>query len=594
MTQGMAQTTVSHALANARRLLLLHPGAAARQAEEIIRVEPGIAETHLILAAAMRRLGKMDQASLAEQEGIRRSAEDPVNQQASRYIAQGRIERAEDLLSQTLKDTPQDPEALRLSAGISRTSGRHAKAEYLLRRCLRTAPGFTRARQDLNELVEAEGSLASPELEEQSGEQEFALAIRLNEEGLAKRPDDPNVWLSYGHVLRMAGRSEDSINAYRKAIDIKPSFGEAWWSIADLKTVKFTDADIQAMTHALSSGGATNRELAGIHFALGKALGDIGNFEDSFAHYAAGNQLRAGEVAFDPDELDDFVDRARQLFSKDFFKERKGQGAEESDPIFIVGLHRSGSTLLEQMLTCHTQIEPTDELIEINRIGNFLAGNEDIHNEIPDYLDALKKLGANKLRSTGMSYLINSLPQRKFGKGFFIDKAPPNWLHVGLIHLILPNAKIIDIRRNPMACGFSNYVQNYAIGRGFSYDLGSIARYYRAYVRMMAHFDDVLPGRVHHIHYEDLIQNPEQELRKVFAYLKLPFEEACLKFHESKRAVKTSSSEQVRRPLTDAGMKQWQPYAKWLGPLREALGSVQDCYPEVPADLKQSDAVRNG
>ena len=585
MTQGQAQSTVSEALINARRLLLLHPAAAARQAQEIMRVEPAISETHLILAAAMRRMGKMDQAQVAEREGIRRSIEDPVNQQAGRYIVQGRIEQAEKLLSQILTDTPQDPEALRLSAAISTREGRHAKAEYLLRRSLRTAPGFEQAREDLESLVATEGSLASLELKEKSGEEEFALAIRLNEEGLARKPDDPNVWLSYGHVLRMAGRTADSINAYRKAIEIRPSFGEAWWSIADLKTVKFTEIDVQAMKNALDGPGATDRELAGIHFALGKALGDIGNFEDSFAHYAAGNQLRAREVPFDPGKLDDLVDRARQLFSKEFLQERNGHGVEESDPIFVVGLHRSGSTLLEQMLTCHSQIEPTDELIEINRIGNFLADQENIQDEFPDYLGALNQLRETKLRSLGMSYLINTLPQRKFGKRFFIDKAPPNWLHIGLIHLFLPNAKIIDIRRNPMACGFSNYVQNYAIGRGFSYDLDSFARYYRAYVRMMAHFDDVLPGRIHHIQYEELVKKPEQELRKVFAYLNLPFEEACLKFHESKRAVKTSSSEQVRRPLTDSGMNQWQHYEIWLEPLKKGLGSVLDCYPRVPNDL---------
>ena len=585
MTQGQAQTTVSQALINARRLLWMHPDAAVRQAEEIIRVEPSIAETHLILAAAMRRLGKMDRALVAEKEGIRRSADDPVNKQASRYIAQGRIERAEHLLGQTLKDTPQDPEALRLLAGIAGKSGRQAKAEYLLRRSLRIAPGFKQARQDLDELVATGGSLASPDRQEKSGEEEFALALRFNEEEVERRPDDPNVWLSYGHVLRIAGRTANAIGAYRKAVEIRPSFGEAWWSIADLKTATFTTSDGEAMEHALNRDGATDKELAGIHFALGKALGDIGNFEDSFAHYAVGNQLRAREVHFDPAELDDFVDRARLLFSREFLQERNGQGAEESDPIFVVGLHRSGSTLLEQMLSCHTQIEPTDELIEINRIGNFLTGQENIHDEIPDYLDALKNLTENRLRSAGLSYLINTLSQRNFGKIFFIDKAPPNWLHIGLIHLILPNAKIIDIRRNPMACGFSNYVQNYAMGRGFSYDLESFARYYRAYVRMMAHFDDVLPGRIHHIQYEELVKNPERELRKVFAYLNLPFEEACLKFHESKRAVKTSSSEQVRRPLTDSGMNQWRHYETWLEPLKTGLGSVLDRYPRVPNDL---------
>ena len=384
--------------------------------------------------------------------------------------------------------------------------------------------------------------------------------------------------MSYGHVLKTVGRGEDGIAAYRRAIDLAPDLGEAWWSLANLKTVKLTDADVEAMEKALARPNLGRADLYHLHFALGKALDDAGEAERAFDHYLEGNRLRRQGLSYDAGETSRHVDRSRALFTPSFFAERQGWGCTAADPIFILGMPRAGSTLVEQILASHSRVEGTTELPDIALIARSLRKG----GGGADYVDGLATLDGEALRTLGESYLETTRVQRRTGRPFFIDKMPNNWVHVGLIHLILPNARIVDARRHPLDCCFSNFRQHYARGQAFSYSLDDMGRYYADYVALMDHFDQVLPGRVHRVIHEHLLDDPEGEIRRLLAWLRLDFEPACLAFHKTRRAVRTASSEQVRRPLNRDGVDQWRAYDAWLDPLKSALGPVLDSYPEAP------------
>jgi hypothetical protein len=387
--------------------------------------------------------------------------------------------------------------------------------------------------------------------------------------------------MSYGHVLKTIGRREESIAAYRKAIAIAPSLGEAWWSLANLKTVAFDQADIEAMERALQSARLTEEDRFHIHFALGKALEDRGSAEPSFRHYAEGNRMRRQMIGYDPEQVSGTVRQSKALFTADFFRTRAGWGHAARDPIFILGMPRAGSTLLEQILSSHSAIEGTMELPDVPELVKRLnrAGAEPNSGSYPELLSGLDE---RQFASLGAEYVERTRIQRKTRKPFYIDKLPNNWLHIGFIHLMLPNARIIDIRRHPLDCCFSNFKQHYARGQAFSYSLSDVGQYYADYVRLTSHFDQVLPGRIHRIFYERLVEDPEAEVRRLLGVLELPFEEACLRFHENERAVRTASSEQVRQPINRRGIAQWQKFEPWLGELKEALGPVLASYPEVP------------
>jgi hypothetical protein len=317
------------------------------------------------------------------------------------------------------------------------------------------------------------------------------------------------------------------------------------------------------------------------HFTLGKAFEDRGDYAASFEHYAQGNRLRRELIHYDADENAALVRRSKQLFTASFFAQHSGQGAVAGDPIFIVGLPRSGSTLLEQILASHSAVEGTMELPDIIAMSKALGGKRTQSQE-SRYPEVLAELSARELRSLGEQYIAQTRIQRKTQAPFFIDKMPNNFAHLGLIHLILPNAKIIDARRHPLGCCFSAFKQHFARGQSFTYDLDELGRYYRDYVELMAHFDAVLPGRVHRVIYESLIDDTEAEVRRLLDYCGLPFEEACLSFHRNQRAVRTASSEQVRQPIFRDALDHWQHYEPWLAPLQRALGSVLDAYPAAP------------
>ncbi len=511
---------------------------------------------------------------------------------AALALHDNRLSDAEPLLKQHLKDDPFDVQAIRMLAELAGRIGRYKDAENLLRRAVELSPDFTAARANLaivlyrqnrSDEAIAELDLLLEEEPDNPGHANlkaaalgriggFDEAISLYEEVLKSAPRQPKIWMSYGHMLKTVGRQADGVAAYRQSIALMPELGEAWWSLANLKTVKFDAADIAAMQAALARGGISDEDRFHLDFALGKAFEDSKQTAEAFAHYAAGNTLRRAGIVYKADDTEALVDRSIALCTPDFFAGRAGAGYDAPDPIFILGMPRAGSTLVEQVLSSHSQVEGTSELPDIPALAR----------QSTDYPGHLARLPHDRLRTLGEEYLRRTRIQRRTDRPLFIDKLPNNWAHVPLIHLILPNARIIDARRHPLGCCFSNYKQHFARGQAFSYALDDMGRYYRDYVRLMAHIDAVLPGRVHRVIYENMVDDTEAEVRALLAACGLGFEPACLDFHKTDRAVRTASSEQVRQPIFREGTEAWKPFEPWLDPLKDALGDVLEAYPQVP------------
>ncbi|HEY5721898.1 MAG TPA: sulfotransferase [Allosphingosinicella sp.] len=593
-----ATVSVAEALGHARRLLREDPGLAAEQAREIVRADPGNSDAWRLLGAALRRGGEAEsEAEEAELRAISASVHDPRLMEAAQALADNDLPVAERLLRPHLKEKPTDVAAIRMMAELAARLGRYGDAENLLRRAIELAPAFTAARSNLAtvlyrqnrpaEAIEALDSLADsdPDNPVHQNLRAAALgriggyeeAIGIYEQVLARLPDQPKVWMSYGHVLKTVGRQPESVAAYRKAAQLAPGLGEAWWSLANLKTVKLGADDIAAMEQALEQPGLSDEDRLHLHFALGKAHEDQGDAGRAFDHYAVGNSIRRKTNNYDPNEIDDHVKRSIAFFTPEFFGAREGRGCAAPDPIFILGMPRAGSTLVEQILASHSEVEGTMELPDIPALVKRLGGRK-LKREESAYPECLADLGAAELEALGAEYLERTRIQRKTDKPFFIDKMPNNWAHAGFIHLILPNARIVDARRHPLACCFSNFKQHFARGQGFTYEQEELGRYYRDYVALMAHFDRVIPGRIHRVINERLIEDPEGEVGRLLDFLGLPFDPACLRFHENERAVRTASSEQVRRPINREGMDQWRPFEPWLGPLKRGLGPALDTW----------------
>jgi len=415
---------------------------------------------------------------------------------------------------------------------------------------------------------------------------DYGDAIALYESILRERPKDARVWMSLGHALKTEGKTERAISAYRRALELDPGFGSAWWSLANLKTVRFDARDIAAMQAQLQRDGLADEQRLQVHFALGKALEDAGDHAASFAHYAQGNALRRAQLPYDAAQNSQRRQRAQSVYTPAFFRERAGSGDPDQAPVFIVGMPRAGSTLVEQILSSHPQVEATMELPDLIAIVRDLRARSP-RPEATSYHDIVAAMDPAEFRALGQRYLATSRVQRKLGRPFFIDKMPNNFAHVGLIQLILPNAKIIDARRHPMACCFSNFKQHFARGQAFSYDLADMGRYYADYVALMAHFDAVMPGRVHRVVYEHMVADTETQVRALLDYCGLDFDERCLRFFENDRPVRTASSEQVRQPIYRDGVDQWRHFEPWLEPLQLALGPVLQHYPAPPPGAPQ-------
>ncbi len=568
--------------------------------------DPGLTDAWRGLAEALELVGDADGADAARARQIQAGVHDPVLMAAAAALVEGKLAIAEHTLRDYLNAKPTEVAALRMLAEVGARLGRNEDAERLLSHALELAPGFDAARHNLatvllrqNKTTEALEQIARLRAKEPRHPGyanlhaavlvrlgEYEAAITLYAPMLADYPSQPKGWLSYGHALKTVGRQADSIDAYRRALALAPGLGEAWWSLANLKTVKFDDADLEAMTAQLAradrpESGLTDDDRLHLHYSLGKAFEDAGRYAESFAHYDQGATLRRALLKYDPEENAAETARTKALFTPAFLAARAGQGSSAPDPIFIVGLPRSGSTLIEQILASHSQVEGTMELPDLIVMARRLGGKTP-HRPDSAYPEVLADLSPSALRDLGEEFLERTRVQRKTDRPLFIDKMPNNFSHVGFIHLILPNAKIIDARRHPLGCCFSGFKQHFARGQAFTYGLADIGRYYADYVELMAHFDSVLPGRVHRVIYEAMVEDPESQIRALLDYCGLPFEEGCLNFHQNDRAVRTASSEQVRRPIFKDAVEHWQNYESWLGPLKDALGPVLPAYPRAP------------
>jgi predicted Zn-dependent protease len=584
------------------------PEQAVAALESLTRQLPAIADGWLMLGRELRKLGRDEAAWRAELAGINAATADPELLTAATAMNEGRLEDSAAILSARLARTPEDAPARRMLGEICWRRGDMVAAITEVERAVATTPGFDLAREFLirllmqsnrlpEALAHAETLGASPVKSPGHALIKASILVRLgDQEGarvlyerlLAAQPAQPQVWQNLGHVLKTLGRQTEAVDAYRQAVARQPTMGEAWWSLANLKTVHLGSADITTMQAALRqaerAATRSDEDIFHLHFALGKAFEDARDHASSFDHYARGNSLRRTMVRHDAAGFSAEVAATARTFTAAFIAERGPGGCPAPDPIFIVGLPRSGSTLVEQILASHSQVEGTMELAEMMMIASRLQARVD-GGDFADFRSMVAALTPGDRRRLGEEYLERTRIHRRTDRPLFIDKMPNNWQHVGLIRLILPNARIIDARRHPMSCCFSGWKQHFARGQTFSYDLEDIGRYYRDYVGLMAAYDAAAPGAVHRVIYEAMVGDTEREVRRLLTFLDLPFEPGCLEFYKNDRAVRTASSEQVRQPIFTDGIDQWKHFEPWLGPLAAALGSAATVYPDVPPDL---------
>ena len=558
---------------------------------------------HRVLAATLRAQGNVAEAERAELKAIEVGLASPDVMAAEKALAEERLEEAEQVIRRYLRENPEDAGAAVILGTIAERCGAHREAENLFRRAFLLAPAYIEARVALAKLLQSVGRPSDAigvldEALERDQRHPAALALKASilvqereldralpvfRRLLRAHPDDRITWINFAYLLKTTGKIEEAVDAYRRAIDLDPSRGNSWFGLANLKTVRFQAEDVKRMRSALSDPEITDEDRIHLHFSLGRAFDNQGDYESAFFHYAEGSGIRRREAPHDPDKVHANVKNAIKVFTADFFDERRDAGCLAPDPIFIVSMPRSGSTLVEQILSSHPSIEGTEELFDLERIALSIAPDQGAGG----YLEHLAALPHAQLRRLGEEYLASTRRHRKTDSPLFTDKMPSNWIFSGLIKTILPRAKIIDIRRHPLACGFANFSQHYNWGINYSYDLDHIGRFYSDYVRLMAHFDEVYGGFAHRVFYEDLIEEPEREIRKLLDYVGVPFDVACLDFHRNTRAVHTPSAQQVRRPINRDGLETWKRYETWLGPLKQALGPVLEAYPEVPGSWKE-------
>jgi tetratricopeptide (TPR) repeat protein len=566
-----------------------------------VELKPDLPRAWLALGDHLSAIGDDKAADQAYGLHIRYSNRDPGLLAAADALAENRIPEAENLLRAHLKKAPTDVAAIRMLAEVAARLARDDDAVSLLARCMELAPSFHAARQNyalvLNRAERPAEALVQVEIllkrEPRNPSYrnlkavilchvgEYEAAIQIYDSLLAEYPNHARIWLSCGHALKTAGHQDRAIEAYRRSLELESSYGEAAWSLANLKTFRFTADEVLGMRAQLARSDLGEQNRHHFEFALGKALEDEREYAESFQHYLEGNTLRRATVAYSAADNHTRTIKAKQTFSREFFQARAGQGAQARDPIFIVGLPRAGSTLIEQILSSHSQVEGTMELPEIISMTRSLRQLSESP-QTTSYHEVLATLGGEELRELGERYIERTRIHRKEGAPQFIDKMPNNFAHIGLIHLALPNARIIDARRHPLACCLSGFKQHFARGQNFSYSLDDIGRYYCDYVELMAHIDQVLPGRVHRVIYESMVEDTEAEVRRLLDYCGLPFEEGCLRFFDNQRPVRTASSEQVRKPIYKEGVDHWRNYEAWLEPLKAALGPVLESYPAVP------------
>lgn len=526
--------------------------------------------------------------------------------EAAAALREARLDEAEAILRELIRATPDKPVARKLLADTLIRGERWAEARPHLEAALDVSPGYVAARFRLATMLFAHGHFEDSlthiaELLRDDPDdtlyrslkamalcwsRQFEPAIAEFKSLLVDCPVRPGLWLEYARLLG-AARHDGSAEAFKKTIELLPSCVDAYLGLANMKSVRVEESWIEPIRAQLARSDLAAEDRARLHFVLGKLFEDAKRYKESFENYEASNEILLHGRRYGVEASTGHKRLTKQLFTPAFFRQRQGSGHPERGAIFIVGIPRSGSTLVEQILSCHSEIEGLGELEDMNTI---ISGLTDPEKKGPPYPIVLGTLGADRLRALGEEYMKLTRARRKTNRYYFTDKLLSNFGQIGLIHLILPNARIIDVRRHPLDCGLSCYKHYFPFGQPITYRLEDIGRAYADYVELMAHFDDILPGRVYRIQYERLIENPEDEVRRLLAHLGLPFEEQCLRFHESKRHVMTLSHDQVRMPLYRNGMDQWRHYEAWLGPLKKELGYLLDVYPEVPKFYAQVNA----
>ena len=532
-------------------------------------------------------IGRPQQAAAAQAQ-VERLAKLPRELLAvTNHLHEERLLRAEEICRHFMRANPRHVEGMRLLAQIGMQLGIFDDAEFLLESATAFEPDNIQVRLDYMEVLRKRQKFAESK---KQAEAVYAhdpknpvfqshLAIECMQTGdydeafdlfdsvLAKVPNDPATLTSKGHALKTTGQQDEAVASYRAAAAAKPDHGDAWYSLANLKTYRFTDEEMAIMHAQAKRPDLAFMDRVHLSFALGKAHEDRAEYEQSFRYYEQGNALKRQQTRYDADNMTAELNAQKAYCDADLFKSKAGMGYEVADPIFIVGLPRAGSTLLEQILASHSQVDGTLELPNILALAHRLRGRKA---GMSLYPRILYDLDSEQLEQMGREYIEGTRIHRQ-GAPFFIDKMPNNFRHIGLIHLILPNAWIIDARRDPMDCCFSGFKQLFAEGQEFTYGLKEIGQYYRDYVNLMDHWDEVLPGKVLRVQHEDVLDDLEGEVRRILDFLCLPFEAQCLSFHETERAVRTASSEQVRKPINRAGQGAWKPFEPWLDELRHAL-----------------------
>jgi tetratricopeptide (TPR) repeat protein len=613
MAMGQRQLgKLSEALVSLRRLEQHHPAfsrlyqerghcfVALKQAPQAIEaflkavnINPALPASWNLLEGLYRMTGQADNAAMAAAHVATLKKIPSQVLTATGLFADGDVSAAEIMVRAYLLEHGNNVEAMRLLARIGIERDVLDDAELLLEAVLTLEPEYRAARLDYaRALMERHKYLRAREeletllkLEPQNrhyktlytstivGLGEHEKAVALYRELLIGAAQPADLHLSIAHSFKALGRQQESIDSYRAAAAARPGFGDAYWSLANLKTYRFGDAEIAHMRDAEARAGVAPVDRYHLCFALGKAFEDRAEYADSWLYYERGNALKRAESRYRPDILETNTRKQIEICNRNFFAQRVGFGAAAADPIFILGLPRAGSTLLEQILASHSQVEGTQELADIPRIVLSLQDRvPDLDN--PRYPGVLAQMEPDDFLRLGEKYLADTRIYRS-GKPYFIDKMPNNFRHVGLIHLMLPNAKIIDARREPMACCFGNLKQLFANGQEFTYSMEDIARYYRTYLDLMTHWNTALPGKVLRVEHEEVVEDLEGNVRRILDFCGLPFETACLEFHKTMRSVRTASSEQVRQPIFREGLDQWKHYEPWLGPLKDWLGDAR-------------------
>ena len=565
--------------------------------EKAIALQPALPLAHRKLAQALAALGRLTEADEALRTYVDADEERSLVVGALEQLRAGEEENAIDALKSILRKHPHSVNAMRhLATCYLRNNNRLEDAEALVRRATQLAPSFAGAwmtlasvlmeKHSVMEAVDAyrEVTRLEPRNSESWAGLANAYAAGMYPEKAAEafrrsldlNPNVPGVQMGYGHVLKTIGRQQDALKAYRAAIAGRPDFGEVYWSMANLKIFRFEDHEVDEMLNQLQQDNLSDSATVHFHFALGKAFEDQQDYDRAWHHYHTGNALKRASVEHEPLDMQLRFESIKQTFSAEFLRSKTGQGDPARDPIFIVGLPRSGSTLIEQILASHSLVEGTSELPIVSGISSSIGRYRTDGKHFPE---AVADLRAKDWRAYGQQYLEEADRHRVLKRPMFTDKLPNNYPFVGLIHLMLPNAKIINARRHPYDACLGGYKQLFAQGQNFTYDMLDLAHYYQQYHEMMAHWHQALPGRVLDVHYEETVSDLESQVRGILAHCGLPFEQSCLRFFENDRAVKTASSEQVRQPIYTSALGAWRFYEHHLALWQEQLGYIVDQLP---------------